>query len=316
MSDYKSEVRDGMRIDWDVPITMDDGLVLRADVFRPVAEGRYPALVSYGPVRQGARVPGGLQDGVGDHGARQSRRGRRHHQQVPELGSGRSGEVGAGRLRLRARGFARRGPLAGLSQPQQRAREPGFPRLHRVGGGAAVVQRQGRPERHFLLRQQPVARGGAAAAAPRGDLRVGRLGGLLPRLGAPRRHRLHLPQELAGHAGEDRAARRAASAAPKSRVTGELVCGPETLSEEELAEEPRRTCGQACSRTRSTARTTGSAPATCRKSRCRCSPPPTGAGRACTRAAISRATCARPRSRNGWKRTAARTGRRSTPTTA
>ena len=24
-----------MRIDWDVPITMDDGLVLRADVFRP-----------------------------------------------------------------------------------------------------------------------------------------------------------------------------------------------------------------------------------------------------------------------------------------
>ena len=32
----RSEVRDGMRIDWNVPITMDDGLVLRADVFRPV----------------------------------------------------------------------------------------------------------------------------------------------------------------------------------------------------------------------------------------------------------------------------------------
>ena len=31
-----------MRIDWDVPITMDDGLVLRADVFRPVKEGRFP----------------------------------------------------------------------------------------------------------------------------------------------------------------------------------------------------------------------------------------------------------------------------------
>ena len=27
----RSETRDGMRIDWDVPITMDDGLVLRAD---------------------------------------------------------------------------------------------------------------------------------------------------------------------------------------------------------------------------------------------------------------------------------------------
>ena len=26
-----------MKIEWDVPITMDDGLVLRADVFRPDA---------------------------------------------------------------------------------------------------------------------------------------------------------------------------------------------------------------------------------------------------------------------------------------
>jgi uncharacterized protein len=34
VSVLKSEVRDGMKIDWDVPITMDDGLVLRADVFR------------------------------------------------------------------------------------------------------------------------------------------------------------------------------------------------------------------------------------------------------------------------------------------
>jgi predicted acyl esterase len=53
MSDYKSEVRDGMRIDWDVPIRMDDGVVLRADVFRPVKEGKYPALVSYGPYGKG-----------------------------------------------------------------------------------------------------------------------------------------------------------------------------------------------------------------------------------------------------------------------
>src|SRR5574338_66994 len=53
MSDYKSEIRDGMRIDWDVPITMDDGIVLRADVFRPIEPGRYPALVSYGPYGKG-----------------------------------------------------------------------------------------------------------------------------------------------------------------------------------------------------------------------------------------------------------------------
>jgi predicted acyl esterase len=44
-----SEVRDGMRIDWDLPITMDDGLVLRCDVFRPVKVGRYPVILSHGP---------------------------------------------------------------------------------------------------------------------------------------------------------------------------------------------------------------------------------------------------------------------------
>ena len=49
----RSEVRDGMRIDWDVPITMDDGLVLRADVFRPVQDGRYPVILTYGPYAKG-----------------------------------------------------------------------------------------------------------------------------------------------------------------------------------------------------------------------------------------------------------------------
>ena len=42
-----------MRFDWDVPIAMDDGVVLRADVFRPDAEGRYPAILSYGPYAKG-----------------------------------------------------------------------------------------------------------------------------------------------------------------------------------------------------------------------------------------------------------------------
>src|SRR5499427_7349986 len=53
MNAWRTEVRDAMRIEWDVPIAMDDGLVLRADVFRPVAEGKYPALVSYGPYGKG-----------------------------------------------------------------------------------------------------------------------------------------------------------------------------------------------------------------------------------------------------------------------
>ena len=49
----RSETRDGMRIDWDVPITMDDGLVLRADVFRPVKDGQYPVILTYGPYAKG-----------------------------------------------------------------------------------------------------------------------------------------------------------------------------------------------------------------------------------------------------------------------
>jgi len=49
----RTEIRDGMRIEWDVPIPMDDGIVLRADMFRPVADGRYPVLLTYGPYAKG-----------------------------------------------------------------------------------------------------------------------------------------------------------------------------------------------------------------------------------------------------------------------
>src|SRR5690348_12475183 len=45
----KSEIRDGMRIDWDMPIKMDDGIVLRCDIYRPVAEGKHPVILTYGP---------------------------------------------------------------------------------------------------------------------------------------------------------------------------------------------------------------------------------------------------------------------------
>ena len=41
-----SEIRDGMRIDWDTPIKMDDGLVLRCDVYRPIEQGKYPVILN------------------------------------------------------------------------------------------------------------------------------------------------------------------------------------------------------------------------------------------------------------------------------
>lgn len=49
----RSEVRDGMHVDWDVPIRMDDGNMLRADVYRPVSKGRYPVILTYGPYAKG-----------------------------------------------------------------------------------------------------------------------------------------------------------------------------------------------------------------------------------------------------------------------
>ena len=49
----RSEVRDGMRIMGHVPIEVDDGLVLRADVFRPVEDGHYPVILTYGVYAKG-----------------------------------------------------------------------------------------------------------------------------------------------------------------------------------------------------------------------------------------------------------------------
>ncbi len=53
MNAEKSEIRDGMQIDWDVPIAMDDGVILRADLFRPPGGGAHPIILSYGPYAKG-----------------------------------------------------------------------------------------------------------------------------------------------------------------------------------------------------------------------------------------------------------------------
>jgi uncharacterized protein len=87
MGDYRSEVRDGMRIDWDVPIAMEDGLVLRADVYRPDADGRYPGDPDLRSLRQGARLAGrALQATWWRCSPASTPTCRRLVQQVPELG--------------------------------------------------------------------------------------------------------------------------------------------------------------------------------------------------------------------------------------
>src|SRR5437762_47956 len=73
-----------LRIEWDVPIRMDDGLVLRADVFRPDERpdaGRHPVILSYGPYAKGLAFqdgyPSAWQRMIAEH---------------PEVGSGSSGK--------------------------------------------------------------------------------------------------------------------------------------------------------------------------------------------------------------------------------
>jgi uncharacterized protein len=48
-----SQSRDAMRIDWDVEIKMDDGIFLRADVYGQSKQGKYPVIMSYGPYGKG-----------------------------------------------------------------------------------------------------------------------------------------------------------------------------------------------------------------------------------------------------------------------
>ncbi|HEV7822639.1 MAG TPA: CocE/NonD family hydrolase [Burkholderiales bacterium] len=49
----RTEIRDGMRITWHQRITMADGLVLRADVYRPVADVHSPVILTYGIYAKG-----------------------------------------------------------------------------------------------------------------------------------------------------------------------------------------------------------------------------------------------------------------------
>jgi predicted acyl esterase len=48
-----------MQIDWDVDIQVDDGLKLKADIFRPLGQGKFPVILTYGPYAKGLSFPEG-----------------------------------------------------------------------------------------------------------------------------------------------------------------------------------------------------------------------------------------------------------------
>ncbi len=170
----KSEIRDGMRIDWDMPIS--DGRRRRAPLRHLPADrrGQVSGHHDLRPLRQVAALRRSLYRAVAADVRDPSRRADRLDQQVPMLGGGRSGEMGAGRLCRGPRRQPRRRPLAGRDRHLVAARGAGPRAMRRMGRRAAVVERQGRPQRHFLLRREPVAGRGAATQAPRRDLHSGR----------------------------------------------------------------------------------------------------------------------------------------------
>ena len=59
---WRVDAADGMRIEWDAGIPMDDGLVLRADVFRPAGPGPHPVILTYGPYAKGLPFQEGYPD--------------------------------------------------------------------------------------------------------------------------------------------------------------------------------------------------------------------------------------------------------------
>src|SRR5271156_1332981 len=114
-------------VDKDVDVTMRDGARLKADVFRPYDDGKFPAILNLGPYQKDKlwTVPDNLAEPQNEWMNWETVRPMR------AVVAGRSGRS---------------------------------LRRHRMGGGAALVQRQCRPSRHFLFRHQSVVRRQSAAA--------------------------------------------------------------------------------------------------------------------------------------------------------
>ncbi len=162
-----------------------------------------------------------------------------------------------------------------------------------------------------------MAGGGAAAEAPRRHLHLGGRRRLLPRHGASRRHLLpRLRRGLVEGAGLHRAER---PRHPRLQEPHDRRLGVRPRDAVGRSNSPRTAATSTRTACRASSTPTSSGSRACRtgtRSRCRCCRRRIGAGRGCIRAAISRASCARPPSRNGWRCTASSTGRISIRTTA
>ena len=314
MHQMKSEIRDGMRVDWDAPIAMDDGVVLRADVFRPVADGKYPVILSYGPYAKGLA----FQEGYKSAWTRMTAA-------YPETAQGSSNKYqnwelvdpekwvpdGYAIVRVDSRGAGRSPGYLDVWSPRE-AQD-----LHDcVEWAGTQPWSNGKVGingiSYYAMNQWHV--GAAAAAASRRAVHLGRLRptttascaataascAISWRTGTTRR--CTSVQHGVGERGrEERRHRRARWPDPRRCPSRSLTKNRADVAGEALRAPARSTTTTAPARRRLRARST-----------CRCCRRRTGAAKGCTRAAISKAISRAGSSRNGSRCTATRTSRTST----
>ena len=138
-------------IETDVDVPMRDGARLKADVFRPDDGGKFPAILNLGPYQKDKLwvPPPTLEEKATPN--------MNWETVTPEWWV----PKGYAAVRVDGRGSGRSpGPVRAVVA----RRSDRFLRRDRMGGGAALVQRQRRALGHFLLRDQPVVRRQPAAA--------------------------------------------------------------------------------------------------------------------------------------------------------
>jgi predicted acyl esterase len=236
-----------MKIEWDIAIGMDDGLELRADLFRPQAEGRYPAILSYGPYGKGLAFQEGYKSAweimardnpdalAGSSNKYQNWEVVDPEKWVPE---------GYACIRVDSRGAGRSpGYLCHNDARETRdihlcvewaAKQPWCSGKIGMNGISYYAANQWRA----AASQPPHLAAICAWEGWNDAYRDGnRHGGIICTF---RKHWQDMQVKTVQHGQGERGA--------KSRVTGELVCGPDTLSEQELIKNRENMWGEILSR--------------------------------------------------------------------
>jgi uncharacterized protein len=232
--EQRGEVADGMRIDWDAPVPVSDGTVLRADVFRPDDDETHPVIMTLGPYAKGLA----FQDGFAGMWQRLA-------SQYPDALAGSSNRYqvwetvdpekwvpdGYACVRVDSRGAGRAAGLLDMWSPQE-ARDY-YDAIEWAGTQPWSSGRVGLLGiSYYAINQWHVAAlrpPHLTAICPWEGLtdfyREGtRHGGILTRFGAAwAEHQIYTVQHGVGENGA------------RSRVTRELVAGPPTLTPQELA---------------------------------------------------------------------------------